>query len=328
MSKEMSSGLSKMLSTIEKRHGKGAMFRLGDSPKVITERVSTGSIALDSIIGGGWPATGAIVELYGMEASGKSTLAMHAVAEFQKAGYVGAYIDAEHTFDPSYAEMIGINVDELFFSQPDSGDQALEILRDVVRSGEIRIAIIDSVAALTPRAELEGEIGDSKMGLQARMMSQAMRMLTAEASKHKCTLIFINQLRENIGVMFGETTVTTGGKALKFYSTIRVEVKASTKIKSGDDIIGAFTNILIKKNKTFPPFKKTAVTLMYGLGFDKASELINLGVELEIIKKAGSWYSYKEVKLGQGQEAVRGTLLDNPELMEELEILITKEFAI
>jgi len=318
----MNEGLAKMLSNIEKKHGKGAMFRLGDSPQIEIERVSTGSISLDSIIGGGWPATGAIVELYGMEASGKSTLAMHAIAEFQAKGYIGAYIDAEHTFDPSYAEMIGVDVDNLFFSQPDSGDQALEILREVVRSGEVRIAVIDSVAALTPQAELEGEIGDSKMGLQARMMSQAMRMLTAEASKHKCTLIFINQLRENLGVMWGETTVTTGGKALKFYSTIRVEVKVSSKIKVGEDIVGNYTNVTIKKNKTYPPFKKTVLTLMYGLGFDKESEIITLGVDLGIIKKSGSWYSYGEVKLGQGQDAVRNTLLDNPELVEELETKI------
>ena len=305
---------------IEKDYGKGSIMMLGSQPVVDVPVISSGSIALDIALGvGGYPR-GRVIEIYGPESSGKTTLAIHAIAEAQKAGGIAAMIDAEHAFDRFYAEKLGVDVENLIISQPDNGEQALEITDNLIRSGAIDIIVIDSVAALTPKAEIEGEMGDSKMGLQARLMSQALRKLTANINKTQTCCIFINQLREKIGVMFGNPETTTGGNALKFYATMRVG-----QIKDSEDITGNRTRVKVVKNKVAPPFRKAEFDIMYGEGISKIGEIIDLGVELEIIKKSGSWFSYGETKLGQGRDAVKNILKDNPELSYEIETKIIEK---
>ena len=287
--------------------------------------ISTGSLGLDLALGiGGFPK-GRVVEIYGPESSGKTTLAIHAMAEAQKAGGIAAFIDAEHAFDRFYAENLGVNIDELIIAQPDSGEQALEITDNLIRSGAVDIIIIDSVAALTPKSEIEGEMGDSKMGLHARLMSQALRKLTASIAKTGCTCIFINQLREKIGVMFGNPETTTGGNALKFYASVRLDIRRSTQIKDGDNVIGNRTRVKVVKNKVAPPFRKAEFDIMYGEGISKLGEIIDLGVEYNVVKKSGSWFSYGETKLGQGRDAVKRLLSDNQELAEEIEAKIVEQ---
>ncbi len=304
---------------IEKSYGKGSIMRLGDKPVDDVAAISSGSIALDLALGiGGYPK-GRVIEIFGPESSGKTTLAIHAIAEAQKQGGIAAIIDAEHAFDPGYATKLGVNINELLISQPDNGEQALEIADNLIRSGAIDIIVIDSVAALTPKAEIEGEMGDSKMGLQARLMSQALRKLTANISKTKTCCIFINQLREKIGVMFGNPETTTGGNALKFYASVRVDIRKIGQLKDGDEVQGNHTRVKIVKNKIAPPFRKAEFDIIFGEGISKTGEIIDLGVELNIIKKSGSWFSYGETKLGQGRESVKALLIDNPELAEEIE---------
>jgi recombination protein RecA len=295
-------------------------MKMGDSPIEAIEVIPTGSLGLDLALGvGGYPK-GRVIEIYGPESSGKTTLTLHAIAEAQKKGGIAAFIDAEHAFDRYYAANLGVDIDNLIISQPDNGEQALEITDNLIRSGAIDIIVIDSVAALTPRSEIEGEMGDSKMGLHARLMSQALRKLTGSISKTKCTVIFINQLREKIGVMFGNPETTTGGNALKFYASIRLDIRRSTQIKdSASAAVGNKTRVKVVKNKVAPPFKTVEFDILYGEGISKIGEIIDLGVDYEIIKKSGSWFSYDETKLGQGRDAVKALLLDNPELMEELE---------
>ncbi len=313
------------LDKIDKNFGKGAIMKMGDEIIVDVPAIKTGSLALDIALGvGGFPR-GRVVEIFGPESSGKTTLAIHAIAEAQKEGGIAAFIDAEHAFDRFYAESLGVDVDNLYISQPDNGEQALEIADHLIRSGAIDIVVIDSVAALTPKAEIEGDMGDSRMGLQARLMSQALRKLTSTISKTNTCVIFINQLREKIGVMFGNPETTTGGNALKFYASIRVDVRRIGSIKDGEDVKGNRTRAKIVKNKVAPPFKKAEFDLMYGEGISKTGEIIDLGVEFEIIKKSGSWFSYGDTKLGQGREAVKNLLKDNPELAEELEIKIREK---
>ncbi len=311
------------LDKLEKTYGKGAVMKLGDEAIEQVEAISSGSIGLDLALGvGGYPR-GRVVEIYGPESSGKTTLTLHAIAECQKAGGIAAFIDAEHAFDRFYAEKLGIDVSELIISQPDHGEQALEIADNLIRSGAIDIVVVDSVAALTPKSEIEGEMGDSKMGLHARLMSQALRKLTASISKTNCTVFFINQLREKIGVMFGNPETTTGGNALKFYASVRLDIRRSTQIKSGDaEVMGNKTRVKVVKNKVAPPFRTTEFDIMYGEGISKMGEIIDLGVNYEIIKKSGSWFSYADTKLGQGRDAVKALLEDNIELMEELEAKI------
>ncbi|GAB4279233.1 MAG: recombinase RecA [Marinilabiliales bacterium] len=307
------------LEKIDKDFGKGAIMKLGDNAIADVPVIPSGSISLDYALGiGGYPR-GRIVEIYGPEASGKTTLAIHAIAEAQKNGGIAAIIDAEHAFDRFYAEKLGVDVENLYISQPDNGEQALEIADHLIRSGAIDIIVIDSVAALTPKAEIEGDMGDSKLGLQARLMSQALRKLTANISKTNTTCIFINQLREKIGVMFGNPETTTGGNALKFYSSIRLDIRKVTQLKDGENASGNRTRVKIVKNKLAPPFKKAEFDIMYGKGISKTGEIIDLGVENNIIKKSGSWFSYGDTKLGQGRDAVKALLEDNPELAEELE---------
>ncbi|MCB0409799.1 MAG: recombinase RecA [Flavobacteriales bacterium] len=304
---------------LEKTYGKGTVMKLGDAPVVDVDVIPSGSLTLDLALGvNGYPK-GRIIEIYGPESSGKTTLAIHAIAECQKKGGIAAIIDAEHAFDQFYASSLGVDVENLLISQPDNGEQALEIADNLIRSGAVDIIVIDSVAALTPKAEIEGEMGDSQMGLQARLMSKALRKLTGSINKANCTAIFINQLRDKIGVMFGNPETTTGGNALKFYSSIRIDVRRSSQIKEGDEVIGSRTKVKIVKNKVAPPFRKAEFDIMYGEGISKVGEIIDLGVEKNIIKKAGSWFSYGDTKLGQGRDAVKQLLLDNPELMEELE---------
>lgn len=311
--------LQATLDKIEKDFGKGTIMKLGDQPKWEVSTIPSGSIALDHALGiGGYPR-GRVIEIYGPESSGKTTLAIHAIAEAQKAGGIAAIIDAEHAFDRTYAKKLGVNVDTLLISQPDNGEQALEVTDSLIRSGAIDIIVIDSVAALTPKAEIEGEMGDSKMGLQARLMSQALRKLTGNISKTNTCCIFINQLRDKIGVMFGNPETTTGGNALKFYSTIRVDVRKAGQLKDGDDATGSRTRAKIVKNKMAPPFKKAEFDILFGEGISKIGEIIDLGVEFEIIKKSGSWFSYGESKIGQGRDAVKNLLQDNPEMAEEIE---------
>ena len=311
------------LGKIEKDFGKGSIMKLGDNAIENIASIPSGSIALDSALGvGGYPR-GRVIEIFGPEASGKTTLAIHAIAEAQKAGGIAAFIDAEHAFDRFYAQKLGVDVENLLISQPDDGEQALEITDHLIRSGAIDIIVIDSVAALTPRAEIEGEMGDSKMGLQARLMSQALRKLTANINKTNTCCMFINQLREKIGVMFGNPETTTGGNALKFYATVRVDIRRITQIKEGDQVLGNRTRVKIVKNKLAPPFRKAEFDIVYGLGISKTGELVDLGVELEIIKKSGSWFSYGDTKLGQGRDSVKALLADNPELSDELEQKIT-----
>lgn len=314
------------LDKIEKGYGKGAIMKLGDSAIENVAFIPSGSIALDVALGvGGYPR-GRVIEIYGPESSGKTTLAIHAIAEAQKAGGIAAFIDAEHAFDRFYAENLGVDVENLYISQPDNGEQALEITDHLIRSGAIDIIVIDSVAALTPRSEIEGEMGDSKMGLQARLMSQALRKLTANISKTNTTCVFINQLREKIGVMFGNPETTTGGHALKFYSSVRIDIRRIGQIKDGDEVKGNRTKVKIVKNKLAPPFKKAEFDIIYGKGISRTGELIDLGVDLEIIKKSGSWFSYADTKLGQGRDAVKNLMLDNPELAEEIETKIIEAF--
>jgi recombination protein RecA len=310
---------------LDKTYGKGAVMRMGDSPVVNVEVISSGSIALDAALGiGGYPK-GRVIEIYGPESSGKTTLTLHAIAEVQKAGGIAAFVDAEHAFDRFYAEQLGVVTEDLIISQPDNGEQALEIADNLIRSGAVDLLVIDSVAALTPKSEIEGEMGDSKMGLHARLMSQALRKLTSSISKTNCCCIFINQLREKIGVMFGNPETTTGGNALKFYSSVRLDIRRSTQIKDGDTIIGNHVRVKVVKNKVAPPFRSAEFDIMYGEGISRLGEVIDLGVEYEIIKKSGSWYSYDDSKLGQGRDAVRTMLADNPELAEQIEAQIREK---
>jgi len=312
---------------IEKSFGKGSIMRLGDKPVDDVAAISSGSIALDLALGiGGYPK-GRVIEIYGPESSGKTTLAIHAIAEAQKAGGIAAIIDAEHAFDPGYATKLGVNINELLISQPDNGEQALEIADNLIRSGAIDIIVIDSVAALTPKAEIEGEMGDSKMGLQARLMSQALRKLTANISKTKTCCIFINQLREKIGVMFGNPETTTGGNALKFYASVRLDIRKIGQLKDGEEVQGNHTRVKVVKNKIAPPFRKAEFDIIFGEGISKIGEIIDLGVELNIVKKSGSWFSYGETKLGQGREGVKALLHDNPELAEEIEKKIIANYT-
>lgn len=307
---------------MDKAYGKGTVMKMGDAPVVEVDSIPTGSLTLDVALGvGGYP-TGRVVEIYGPESSGKTTLTLHAIAECQRKGGIAAFIDAEHAFDRAYAEKLGINTDDLIISQPDNGEQALEIADNLVRSGAVDILIIDSVAALTPKAEIEGEMGDSRMGLQARLMSQALRKLTGTISKTNCCVIFINQLREKIGVMFGNPETTTGGNALKFYASVRIDIRRSTQIKDGDRVMGNRTRVKVVKNKVAPPFRTAEFDIMYGLGISKAGELIDLGVEHDILTKSGSWFSYGETRLGQGRDTVKQLFIDNPELAEEVELKI------
>jgi len=308
------------LDKLDKTYGKGTVMKMGDSPDENVEAISSGSLGLDIALGvGGYPK-GRVIEIYGPESSGKTTLTLHAIAECQKKGGIAAFIDAEHAFDRFYAENLGIDIENLIISQPDHGEQALEITDNLIRSGAIDMVIIDSVAALTPKSEIEGEMGDSKMGLHARLMSQALRKLTSSISKTNCTVIFINQLREKIGIMFGNPETTTGGNALKFYASIRLDIRRSTQIKSSDGVVmGNKTRVKIVKNKVAPPFKLAEFDIMYGEGISKVGEIIDLAVEAEIINKSGSWFSYDGTKLGQGRDAVKSLLKDNPDLTETLE---------
>ncbi|TDM00010.1 MAG: recombinase RecA [Flavobacteriaceae bacterium] len=323
MSKEKEEKLKALKLTLEKMdkaYGKGSVMRLGD--EVVDTEVSvipSGSLGVDIALGvGGYPK-GRVIEIYGPESSGKTTLTLHAIAQAQIQGGIAAFIDAEHAFDRSYAAKLGVDVENLIISQPDNGEQALEIADNLVRSGAIDIVVIDSVAALTPKAEIEGEMGDSRMGLQARLMSQALRKLTASISKTKCTMIFINQLREKIGVMFGNPETTTGGNALKFYASVRIDIRKKTQIKMGEEVIGMQTKVKVVKNKVAPPFRVAEFDIMYGEGISKVGEILDKAVELDIVKKSGSWYSYQDSKLGQGRDAVKDALKDNPELCDELE---------
>lgn len=317
--KDKLKALEATLGNIEKNFGKGTIMKLGDDAVERIESISSGSIGLNTALGIGGLPKGRVVEIYGPESSGKTTLALHAIAEAQKEGGIAAFIDAEHAFDRFYAEKLGVDIENLLVSQPDNGEQALEITDSLIRSAAIDIVVIDSVAALTPKSEIEGDMGDSKMGLQARLMSQALRKLTANISKTGTICIFINQLREKIGVMFGNPETTTGGNALKFYSSIRLDIRRISQIKDTDEVRGNRVRVKVVKNKVAPPFRKAEFDIMYGEGISKVGEIIDLGVEYNIIKKSGSWFSYGETKLGQGRDAVKRLLLDNPDLMEELE---------
>jgi len=321
-SAEKLKALQLTLDKLEKSYGKGTIMKLGDTQIEATEVISTGSIGLDIALGVGGLPKGRVIEIYGPESSGKTTLAIHAIAESQKMGGIAAFIDAEHAFDRFYAKKLGVDVENLLISQPDNGEQALEIADNLIRSGAIDILVIDSVAALVPKAEIEGEMGDSKMGLQARLMSQALRKLTGTISKTGCCCIFINQLREKIGVMFGNPETTTGGNALKFYASVRLDVRRISQIKDTEEVSGNRVKVKIVKNKVAPPFRIAEFDIMFGEGISKAGEIIDLGVEHNIIKKAGSWFSYGETRLGQGRDAVKQLIMDNPELMEELETKI------
>ena len=315
--------LQLILDKMDKAYGKGTVMRMGDSAvddKI--EVIPSGSLGLDLALGvGGYPR-GRVIEIYGPESSGKTTLTLHAIAEAQKAGGIAAFIDAEHAFDRYYAAKLGVDVENLIISQPDNGEQALEIADNLIRSGAIDIIVIDSVAALTPKAEIEGEMGDSRMGLQARLMSQALRKLTGTINKTKCTAIFINQLREKIGVMFGNPETTTGGNALKFYASVRLDIRRSTQIKNGDEVVGNHSKVKVVKNKVAPPFRQAEFDIMYGEGISKVGEVLDMGVEKGVVNKSGSWYSYNDSKLGQGRDAVKELLKDNPELCEEIEAKI------
>lgn len=310
------------LDKLEKSYGKGTVMKLGDTVIDPIEVISTGSLGLDIALGVGGLPKGRVIEIYGPESSGKTTLAIHAIAECQKKGGIAAFIDAEHAFDRFYAQKLGVDIENLLISQPDNGEQALEIADNLIRSGAIDIIIIDSVAALVPKAEIEGEMGDSKMGLQARLMSQALRKLTGMISKTGCCCVFINQLREKIGVMFGNPETTTGGNALKFYASVRLDIRRTSQIKDTDEVSGNRVKVKVVKNKVAPPFRLAEFDIMFGEGISKAGEIIDLGVEYNIIKKSGSWFSYGETRLGQGRDAVKNIILDNPEMMEELEVKI------
>lgn len=326
INKEKQKALKLTLEKIEKGFGKGTIMKLGDNPITDISIISSGSISLDKALGvGGYPR-GRVTEIFGPEASGKTTLALHAIAEAQKKGGTAAFIDAEHAFDRFYAEKLGLDIENLLIAQPDNGEQALEIVDHLIRSGAIDIIVIDSVAALTPRAEIEGEMGDSRMGLQARLMSQALRKLAANIHKTNTCCMFINQLREKIGVMFGNPETTTGGNALKFYASVRVDIRRIGQIKDGEEVIGNRTRVKIVKNKVAPPFRKAEFDIMYGEGISKTGEIIDLGVETDVIQKSGSWFSYGGTKLGQGREGVRQILKDNPELVDELTGKINEAF--
>ncbi|HNQ61416.1 MAG TPA: recombinase RecA [Bacteroidia bacterium] len=320
--KEKLKALELTIEKIEKAYGKGTIMKLGGEAVEQVASISTGSISLDSALGIGGLPVGRVVEIYGPESSGKTTLAIHAIANVQKNGGIAAFIDAEHAFDSMYAQKLGVDLENLLISQPDNGEQALEITENLIRSGAIDIIVIDSVAALTPKSEIEGEMGDSKMGLQARLMSQALRKLTASINRTGCCCIFINQLREKIGVMFGNPETTTGGNALKFYSSVRLDIRRIGQIKDGDSIVGNRTRVKIVKNKVAPPFRLAEFDIMYGEGISKVGEIVDIGVDKGVIKKSGSWFSYNETKLGQGRDSVKQLLLDNPELADELEAKI------
>ncbi|MFN8285157.1 MAG: recombinase RecA [Chitinophagales bacterium] len=325
--KEKLKALQLTVEKLDKAYGKGSVMKLGDSKVMSIEAISTGSIGLDVALGIGGLPKGRIVEIYGPESSGKTTLAIQAIANCQKNGGIAAFIDAEHAFDKTYAEKLGVDVNNLLISQPDDGEQALDIAEHLIRSGAIDICVIDSVAALVPRGELEGEMGESKMGLQARLMSQALRKLTGTINKTGCCCIFINQLREKIGVMFGNPETTTGGNALKFYASIRLDIRRIGQIKDGDNVVGNRTRVKVVKNKVAPPFKMTEFDIMYGQGVSKTGEIIDLGTELSVLQKSGSWYSYEGTKLGQGRDGVKQILEDNPEMSAELEAKIKAKYA-
>ncbi len=327
INKEKLKALQLTLDKIERSYGKGAVMKLGDSAIESIPCISTGSIGLDAALGIGGLPKGRVTEIYGPEASGKTTLAIQAIAEAQKKGGIAAFIDAEHAFDRFYAKNLGVDIENLLISQPDNGEQALEITENLIRSGAIDIIVIDSVAALTPKSEIEGEMGDSKMGLQARLMSQALRKLTSTISKTGACCIFINQLREKIGVMFGNPETTTGGNALKFYASVRLDIRRISQIKDGEKPIGNRVRVKVVKNKVAPPFLQAEIDIIFGEGFSKTGEIVDLGVDLGIVKKSGSWYAYGETKLGQGRDAVKSLLADNPELADELEGLIRKKIA-
>ena len=318
--------LQAAMDKIEKSYGKGSIMKLGDDKVEEVAVISTGSIGLNAALGVGGIPRGRVIEIYGPEASGKTTLAIHAIAEAQKAGGIAAIIDAEHAFDRFYAEKLGVDVENLWISQPDSGEQALEIAEQLIRSSAVDIVVIDSVAALTPKAELEGEMGDSKMGLQARLMSQALRKLTAAINKTNTTCVFINQLRDKLGVMFGNPETTTGGNALKFYASVRLDIRRIAQLKEGETVVGNQVRVKVVKNKVAPPFRKAEFDIMFGEGISRTGEIIDLGVDKGIIKKSGSWFSYGETKLGQGRDAAKKCLLDNPELADELEEKIMESF--
>ena len=327
LNKEKLKALQLTMEKLDKTYGKGAVMKLGDAPVEKIDVIPTGSLTLDLALGvQGYPK-GRVVEIYGPESSGKTTLAIHAIAEVQKQGGIAAFIDAEHAFDQFYAKSLGVDVANLLISQPDNGEQALEIADNLIRSGAIDLIVVDSVAALTPKAEIEGEMGDSQMGLQARLMSKALRKLTSSINKAGCCCIFINQLREKIGVMFGNPETTTGGNALKFYSSIRLDIRRSTQLKDGDEVKGNRVKVKVVKNKVAPPFRRAEFDVMYGKGISKIGEILDLGVELNILKKSGSWFSYGETRLGQGRDSIKNLLLDNPELTEELEKKIKDALA-
>ena len=327
VNKEKLKALQLTLDKLEKTYGKGAIMKMGDAPVESVEVIPTGSLSLDIALGIGGLPKGRVIEIYGPESSGKTTLTLHAIASVQKAGGLAAFIDAEHAFDRTYAEKLGIDTENLLISQPDNGEQALEITENLIRSGAIDIIVIDSVAALTPKSEIEGEMGDSKMGLQARLMSQALRKLTGTINKTGCCCIFINQLREKIGVMFGNPETTTGGNALKFYASVRLDIRRIGQIKEGDAVIGNRTRVKVVKNKVAPPFRQAEFDIMYGEGVSKVGEIVDLGVEHNIIKKSGSWFSYGDTKLGQGRDAVKTLFNDNIELTEEIESKIRQALS-
>ena len=326
--KEKLDALNHVLGKIEKDFGKGSIMRLGEASSMVVDSISTGSIGLDIAVGIGGLPRGRIVEIYGPESSGKTTVALHSVAEAQKNGGIAAFIDAEHALDPVYARALGVDVDNLIISQPDTGEQALEITEALIRSGAIDIIVIDSVAALVPKAEIEGDMGDSHVGLQARLMSQALRKLTGSIKKSNCVAIFINQLREKVGIMFGNPETTTGGRALKFYSSVRLDVRKIDTIKQGDKILGSRTRVKVVKNKVAPPFKQAEVDIMYGEGISKIGDLLDIAANVDIVKKSGSWYNYQDIKLGQGRENVKKFLADNMDLTNEIEEKVRKYYKL